>query len=119
MKILMYTTSIRGRSYIARYALGEGGGQQFYRKTTADGGGVNKIIAYRMKKRHQIRSKFLKGKNESEREKKGRNHAFSCRFFCIAAKRKFTLLCMYLQSTIINQRKCVMTKLFALVLVQH
>ena len=26
----------RGRSYIAQYALGEGGGQLFYRKTTAD-----------------------------------------------------------------------------------
>ena len=26
---------------------------------------------------------------------------------------------LYLQSTIINQRKCIMTKLFALVIVQH
>ena len=28
----------RGRSYIARYALGEVGGQPLYRKTTAGGG---------------------------------------------------------------------------------
>ena len=37
-KIVFYII-LRGRSYIARYALGEGGGQPVYRKTTAGGGG--------------------------------------------------------------------------------
>ena len=36
--IYFFNLSLRGRSYIAQYALGEGGGQPFYRETTADGG---------------------------------------------------------------------------------
>ena len=63
----------RGRSYIARYALGEGGGQPFYRKTTADGRGVSTKLSHISCKRY-IRleaNKFLKDKNKGERKKKG------------------------------------------------
>ena len=41
--------SFRGHSYIARYPLGEGGGQPFYRRTTARGreGVWDRLILYR------------------------------------------------------------------------
>ena len=57
--------AVRGRSYIARYALGEGGGQPFYRKTYAGGGSTK--LSHISHEKEKSDEKQLKG----ERKKKG------------------------------------------------
>ena len=83
---MMLTTPLRrGHSYIARYALGEGGDQPFYRKTTSAGwgvGGSTKLSDIAWKGDIRLEAiKVLKEKIRVRERKRERNHAFSCCFF--------------------------------------